>query len=97
MIDRQHKVTSPKDPNAEWSQQGYIEASYNKLYEAFGQSDYTATGVRIWKRDIDGVFCTIYANDEDLTLLTGIIETWSIGGADPDCVRLVKEALAERM
>lgn len=91
-VDMKHRVSLPaKRSNDDTKPQGEIEATYGRLYKAFGEPDTLdeASGIPtyMWIRGIDGTVVSVYG---------AIGSRWTVGGSSVDALKLVTEALAER-
>ena len=83
--------------------QGYIDASYADLVEAFGEPASHGDGYKVdaeWILKIDGVLATIYnyKNGPNYEGSSGMavenIRDWHVGGHGPDALAAVEAVLA---
>lgn len=93
-----HEVRQTNQQPDRTGLQGYVEATFAELVEAFGKPNGEASidgkVFNSWVIMVDGLLCTIYDYKENLA--TGKTEEWHIGGKAKACAQLVTEALAER-
>lgn len=81
------------------SLQGYVQATYQELVDAFGDPEIRLDGdtgykvKHLWVINIEGVICSIYDYKEDLN--TGKPENWHIGGKQKIAERLINQIIEE--
>jgi len=91
-----HEIINYDLPIFGTSLQGYIDATYEDIVKAFGESKGPSMDGKVtnrWSVLIDGVLCTIY--DYKKNLNTGEIERWHIGGRHIKCQNLVRTIIKE--